>query len=148
MLSTDRPPAIAIATTWAISTARSPTTWQPRILPLARSARAEDDLVRSEPQPAPSLNRVRVDKARGAGIVVNRNPHIFQLLAPGSMFAHVMDDLARAREQPGIIQDWLAHRDTIPAELFSILEATALRAQVPAPEWGRHSPPYPLPRRG
>jgi hypothetical protein len=29
-----------------------------------------------------------------------------------------MDDFARAREQPGIIQDWLAHRNTILAELF------------------------------
>ena len=85
----------------------------------ARSPCAQDDFVCSEAQPAPRLDRVRIDKPRGAGIVVNRNPHIFQLLAPGSMFADVTDDLARAREQPGVIQDWLAHRDTILAELFS-----------------------------
>ena len=29
--------AMAIAATWVISTARSPTTWQPNILPVARS---------------------------------------------------------------------------------------------------------------
>ena len=36
--STRCPAAIAIATTWTISTARSPTTWQPRIAPVVRSA--------------------------------------------------------------------------------------------------------------
>ena len=69
--------------------------------------------------PRLSLDGVRVDEARGAGIFVDRNPRLFQCSAPGSMFAHCLDDLARAREQLGIIQDRLAHRDTIPAELFS-----------------------------
>ena len=53
------------------------------------------------------------------------------------MLAHVM--LAGAREQPGLIQDWLAHRDPILAELFSFSSDRAA-CGLP-PEWGVVPPP-------
>jgi hypothetical protein len=55
---------------------------------------------------------VRVDEVRGAGVFMNRNTDFFEMLAPGSMFAYILYDLAGPCEKPRIVQDRLAHGDS------------------------------------
>ena len=61
-------------------------------------------------RPVAGFDRVRVDEARNAGVFVHGHAQRIDLLAPGGMRTHVLDDLADARKQPRIIQHRLAHR--------------------------------------
>ena len=47
------------------------------------------------------------------------------------MRAHVVDDLAHAREQPGIVQHRLAHRDAVPTELAGFSDQPGGVGQCP-----------------
>ena len=89
--------------------------WQPP----ARAARAEDDLVGVQPQPTLGFDGVRIDEACGAGLLVDRHAQTVQVLAPKRMRAHIVDDLADAREQPRIVEHRLAHGDAVLTELAS-----------------------------
>jgi hypothetical protein len=56
---------------------------------------------------------VLVGEACNASVLVNRHSHGVDLLAQGRMRTRILDDLAHARKQPGIIQHRLAHTDTV-----------------------------------
>ena len=99
--------------------------------PPADAARAKDDLFRLKPQPALGFDCVRVDEARNAGVFVHGHSQGIDLLAQGGMRTHVVDDLADAREQPGIIQHRLAHRDAVLSELSSLADQPGCMGQRP-----------------
>ncbi len=99
--------------------------------PPARAARAEDDFACFKPQPAFGLDGVRVDEARGAGLFVNGYPNAFEVFAPDRMLVQVVDDLAHARDQLGILKDRLAHRDAVLTELSSLSEQPGCIGQCP-----------------
>ena len=70
----------------------------------AGAARAQDNFVRLETQPALGLDSVRIKKMCGAGFFVNSHSHALNLLTPSGMVPYADDDFARACQQPGIIQ--------------------------------------------
>ena len=60
---------------------------------------------------------MRIDKACGTGVFVDGHLKRIDLRAQCRMHTHIVDDHAHARQQPGIIQHWLAHRDAVHVEL-------------------------------
>ena len=60
-----------------------------------------------------------VGKARNTGVLMDYHSHGIDLPAQGRMRTHIIDHLAHARKQPGIIQYRLAHADTVLTELSS-----------------------------
>jgi hypothetical protein len=51
------------------------------------------------------------------------------------MRAHIVDDLARAREQPGVLQHRLAHSDAVLTELASFSDQPCSMGQCPHRNW-------------
>ena len=110
--------------------------------PPADSARAKDDSFRLQPQPGRGFDRLRVDEPRDAGVFVHRHAQRIDLLTPCRMCTHVVDDLADTREQPGVIQHRLAHRDAVLSELPCLADQPRRVSQ--RPHWngaviGRHA---------
>ena len=87
--------------------------------PPARAARAKDELVSLQAQSTLGFDGVRIDEARSAGLFMDRHSQPVQVLAPKRMRAHGVDDLAHAREQPGIFEHRLAYGDAVVTELAS-----------------------------
>ena len=85
--------------------------------PPADATGAEDDLVGDEAQAALGLERVRVDEARRAGVFVHGDARRLELPAEHGVLAHVVDDLAHARQQPRIVERRLADGDAVAPEL-------------------------------
>ena len=79
----------------------------------ARAARAQDDPLRPEPQSALGLDFVTAGKSRRAGSFVHRDSQSLDLRAKGGVRAHILDDLAHAREQARIIEHYLADADAV-----------------------------------
>jgi hypothetical protein len=75
----------------------------------AYAASANDDLFSLKPQTAFGFYGVLVGEARNAGVLVDGHSQRIDLRAQGRMRSHIVDDLAYARKQPGIIQHGLAH---------------------------------------
>ena len=90
--------------------------------PPTDSARAKDEFFRLQPQPGRRFDRVRIDEPRSAGVFVHGHAQRIDLLAPGRMSTHVLDDLADAREQPRVVQHRLAHRDAVLSELSRLAD--------------------------
>jgi hypothetical protein len=63
---------------------------------------------------------VRIHETRGPGSLVQGDAQAVHLLAKSRMGAHVLDHLAHAPKQPGIVEDRLAHRDTVPTKLARV----------------------------
>ena len=99
--------------------------------PPARAAGAKDDFVGLQPQPTLGFDGVRIDEARGAGLFVDRHPQAVQVLTRKRMGAHIVDDLADAREQPGILEHRLAHGDAVLTELASLSNQPGSMGQCP-----------------
>ena len=72
--------------------------------PPAHPAGADDELVSLKPEPALGLDGVCIDEARSSGFLVYGDAEGIDLLAQAGMRPHSTDDLAHARQQPGIIQ--------------------------------------------
>ena len=87
--------------------------------PPACAASANDDLFSLKPKPELAFDGVFVDEARNASVLVHRHSQRIDLRAQRRMRAHVVDYLAYARKQPGIIQHRLADFDAVLAELSS-----------------------------
>jgi hypothetical protein len=73
-----------------------------------------------KPQPALCLDGVRINEAHGTSPFVNYHPQAVEMRAQRRMRAHIVDDLAQAREQPGILEDWLAYGNPVPAQLAGV----------------------------
>ena len=61
--------------------------------------------------------RVRVEEARGARVFVHGDARGLELPAEHGVLAHVVDDLAHARQQPRIVERRLADGDPVAPEL-------------------------------
>jgi len=58
------------------------------------------------------------------------------------MLTHIVDDIAHAREQPGIVQRWFAHSDAVQTELAGFSDQPGGLSHCPHRNWpvvGRHS---------
>ena len=97
----------------------------------AHAARADDDLFSLKPQPALGFDGVRIGEARGAGVLVDGHSQGIDLAAQGRMRTHIVDDLAHAREQPGIIEHRLAHGDAVLTQLSSFADQPGGMGQGP-----------------
>jgi hypothetical protein len=62
---------------------------------------------------------VLVGKGCNASVLADSHSQGVDLLAQGRMRTRILDDLAHARKQPGIIQYRLAHSDTVLTQLSS-----------------------------
>ena len=83
-----------------------------------------------------------VGEARNAGVLVDGHSQGIDLLAQGRMRTHIVDDLAHARKQPGIIQHRLAHADAVLTQLSSFADQPGCVGQGPHRNWsvvGRHA---------
>ena len=87
--------------------------------PPADTANADDDLVSPKAQTRLGDDGVRVGEAHQPGFLVHGHSGRIDLLAQRRVRKHVCDDLARTRQQPGIIQRRRAHGDAISTELPS-----------------------------
>src|SRR6266403_5009834 len=87
--------------------------------PPAHTASANDDLFSLKPEAVLGFNGVLVGKACNASVLVDGHSQGVDLLAQGRMRTRILDDLARAREQPGIIQHRLAYADAVLTQLSS-----------------------------
>jgi hypothetical protein len=56
---------------------------------------------------------VLVGEAYNTSVLFNGHSQGVDLLAQGGMRTRILDDLAHARKQPGIIQHRLAHADAV-----------------------------------
>jgi hypothetical protein len=54
-----------------------------------------------------------IDEARCASLFVDGYPHAFKVLSASRKLTDVVDDLAGAHEQLGIIENRLAHRNAV-----------------------------------
>ena len=99
--------------------------------PPTDSSRAKDEFFRLQPQPGRRFDRVRIDEPRNAGVFVHRHAQRIDLFAPRRMCTHVVDDLADTREQPGVIQHRLAHRDAVLSELPCLADQPRRVSQCP-----------------
>src|SRR2546429_9979725 len=81
--------------------------------PPAHAARANDDLFSLKPSAVFGLDGVLVREACNASVLVDGHSQGVDLPAQGRMRTRILDDLAHAREQPGIIQYRLAHADAV-----------------------------------
>jgi hypothetical protein len=85
---------------------------------------------------------VGVGEARGAGLLVDCHSPSIDPLVHGNMRAHIVDDLAHPRKQPGIIQHRLAHGDAVLTQLPSFAHQPGGMGQGPHRNWsivGRHA---------
>ena len=103
--------------------------------PPARAARAQNDLVGLEPQAFRSLDGVRIHETRGPGTLVQGDAQAVHMLAKSRMGAHVLDHLAHAPKQPGIVEDRLAHRDTVPTKLARVPQQPGGMGERPYGDW-------------
>ncbi len=95
-----------------------------------------------QPQPTLGFDGVRIDEARGAGLLIDRHSQTVHVLTPKRMRAHIGDDLADAREQPRILKHRLAHGDAVLTELASFSDQPGSMGQCPHRNWsvsGRHA---------
>ena len=103
---------------------------------------AQRMMLSANSQPTPGFDRVRIDEACGAGRFVDRHSHAVEVLAPSRMRAHIADDLADAREEPGIGKDRLTHGDAVQLELASLPDQPDSVSQCSNRHWsviGRHA---------
>ena len=79
----------------------------------AHAAGANDDLFSLKPQPTLAFDGVLVGEVRDAGVLVDGNAQRIELCSEGRMCAHIIDDLAHAPKERGIIHYRLAHTDAV-----------------------------------
>src|SRR5688500_999953 len=87
--------------------------------PPAHAASTDDDLFSLKPKTALGYDGVLVGEAYSASVLVNGHSQGVDLLAQGRMRTRILDDLAHARKQPGIIQHRLAPADAVLIQLSS-----------------------------
>ena len=63
---------------------------------------------------------MQIGEARRAGLHVDRHSQGIDLLAKSGMRTNIVDDLAHAREQAGIVQHRLADRDAVATKLAGL----------------------------
>ena len=76
-----------------------------------------------------------VGEACNASVLVDGHPQGVDLLAQGRMRTRILDDLAHARKQPGIIQYRLAHADAVLTQLSSFADQAGCMGQGPHRNW-------------
>jgi hypothetical protein len=86
----------------------------------ANTPSANDDLVSLKPQPAFSLDSMRIDEAGGTRPFMNGHAGSIELLAKSRMFANVAHDLVDTFEQARILKSRLAHSNAVLPELSSL----------------------------
>jgi hypothetical protein len=97
----------------------------------ACAAGANNDLFSLKPKPALAFDGVFVDEARNASVLVDRHSQRIDLRTQRRMRAHVVDDLAHARKQQGIIQHRLADTDAVLTQLSSFADQPGCMGQSP-----------------
>src|SRR5262245_9618289 len=110
--------------------------------PPTHAAGAENDVLSLKPQPTFGENRVRVDEARGPRLLVDRHAQRIDLFAESRMRAHIVEDFADTRQEPAVIQNRLAHGDSVLTELSSVSDQPSSMGQRPhrnRPVIGRHT---------
>src|SRR4051812_38069229 len=83
----------------------------------AHAAGTNDELCSLQSQPALGFHSVWIDEARRAGPFVDADAQGINLRAKSRMGAHIVDDLAHAREQVRIVEHWFADADAVTREL-------------------------------
>ena len=78
---------------------------------------------------------MRIDEARSAGFFVDRHARAVQGFAAEGMRSHVVDDLAHAREQSGILKYGFAYSDPVPTELTRLPEQPGSLGQGAHGDW-------------
>ena len=117
--------------------------------PPARAARAEDDPVGLERQPALGRDRVRIDEPGGAGVLVDRRrPGASRSGAQGRVGAHVADDLADAGEEARDSPAPARRRRCRTERAGAPRGAAGRRGRASAPAPARRWPPCRRTRRG
>ena len=85
--------------------------------PAALAADAEDDPIPVEREPVLGLDRVGVDEAGGARVLVDGHSQRFEIVPQGRLDAGVLHHLAHPGEEPRVVE-WLpTHVDAVEAEL-------------------------------
>jgi hypothetical protein len=102
--------------------------------PPIQATGTDDDLVGVHPKSSASLDRMRVDKARHPGVLMDRNPRI-DLRAQRGFRPYLASDLANTPKKTRIIQNWLADTDAVLTQLPSIAQQSSSMSQ--GANWNR-----------
>ncbi len=85
--------------------------------PAALAADAEDDPIPVERKPVLGLDRVGVDEAGGAGVLVNGHSQRVEIVPQRRVDAGVLHHLAHPGQEPRVVEWFTAHVDAVEAEL-------------------------------
>jgi hypothetical protein len=93
--------------------------------------RANNDFFSLKPKPTLAFDGMFVDEASNASVLVDRHSQRIDLRTKRRMRAHIVDDLAHTRKQPGVIQHRLPDIDAVLTQLPSLADQSGCMGQSP-----------------